>query len=104
MDSKSVAQFAKTHTWVAKEFKNKEDVHNCRSNNEIKVILKAGEVFRIPIVWLMRDSKVDLLVQTERPDVKEDEQSLISLFQNIQSLFNQSANIKSTDIEERLKS
>jgi hypothetical protein len=47
---------------VAKDLKEKGNEHHDRSNNEIKIILKAGEVFRIPIAWLMRDSKVDLLI------------------------------------------
>jgi hypothetical protein len=70
----------------------------------VKVVLKAGEVFRVPLCWLMRDSKIDLLIQTERPGVKEEDQSLIMLYKDIQGLFNQCADVKSTDIKKRLQS
>ena len=91
------------HMTMSKQ-KLKADEKTLRSDNEIKIILRAGDVFRIPISWLMRDSIVDLLIQTERPDVKPEDQSLISLFKNIQSLFNQCADVTSVHIEEKLKS
>ena len=33
---------------------------------DVKIILKSKDVFRVPLMWMMPDSKMDLYIQTER--------------------------------------
>ena len=84
MDADDFALFAQSRALTLREGKAKKVIEqDPRSDNEVKIILKSGDIFRIPITWLMRDSRVDLLIQTEKPDVKAEDQSLISLYKNI---------------------
>ena len=83
VDQEGVKRFATSNRWTTKAAEEREDETHLRSTNEVKVVLKAGEVFRVPLCWLMRDSKIDLLIQTERPGVKEEDQSLIMLYKDI---------------------
>ena len=58
---------------------------------QVKIELKPNDVYRVPLMWLMRDSMVDLAIMRQVEDREDDEQDSVELFTDIQSLFNQSA-------------
>jgi hypothetical protein len=59
-------------------------------------------VYRVPLVWMMQDSKIDLYVMTQSKDIPDQEQDLIELFTDIQSTFNQCC--EDPDIGETIQS
>ena len=58
---------------------------------QVKIELKPNDVYRVPLMWLMRDSTVDLAIMRQVQGRDDDEQDPVELFTDIQSLFNQSA-------------
>lgn len=59
-------------------------------DRKIKMVLNHNDVYRVPLMWLMPDSKVDLFIMTQKVDSEDDQQDPLELFTDIQSLFNQS--------------
>lgn len=64
--------------------------------------MKPNDIFRVPVMWLMEDSRVDVSIRTEREGVDDADQDLLELFQNIQSLFKGTAS--ETHVDHGLKS
>jgi hypothetical protein len=42
-------------------------------DRQVEIILKPGDVYRVPLMWLMPDSKLDLKIMTKREDCSDDE-------------------------------
>ena len=56
---------------------------------QIKLPLKPTEIFRVPIMWMMPDSKVDIyLEEAQAPGTNTEECQLNLMFKNIAQVFN----------------
>jgi len=59
--------------------------------NQVKLVLGPNDIFRVPLMWMMPDSSVDLYIAEVRLGAKEEDLELHLLHKNIQEVFNQRA-------------
>ena len=60
-------------------------------SQQVKIVIQPNDIYRVPLIWLMQDSRIDMFIQAERKedDDQAEEQELLELYTDIQNLFNQ---------------
>jgi len=92
--SKAISKMASINLDSRSDEEKGNERHNRLIDRRVKMVLKPNDVYRVPLMWLMPDSKLDLKIMTQREDCSDDEQDPLTLFTDIQSLFNQNADLK----------
>lgn len=54
---------------------------------EVRVELDPAGIFRVPLVWMMSDSCIDLYILTQEEEKDDSEQDLLELFRDISQKF-----------------
>ena len=89
---------------IEEELENYPDLENQRGlsqcvkelSQQVRIVIQPNDIYRVPLIWLMQDSRIDLFIQAEQKedDDQAKEQELLELYTDIQNLFNQCAGDK----------